>query len=711
MTISPGTDATAEGLNAPEKAEQLRTRFIRYKNVLFGWWWIPALTLSAGLCLQGWLVLSKPIQYQSAGRIIVSGKVSLPEGSVFSEEVMNFFGTQQELMQSAEVQRRATATVQSLRPDLEPIPVQLAVSYIPRTAIFQLNVTGSSPEYVQAYLDAIMEQYIALRRSMVSEKSQSTLSAITEELSRLQTELDKGQDELFEWQKKNNSILLQEEGNSAGKYLADLKRQLAALQTQYRLLETLSLDQNLDRASVQNSEVPTAADRSSNARGIDSQLIDNVVSNGPVAEYLRARQQLYLLEAENRNLSETYRDDHPVMIAEKKKIVQQQKLIEILKEQSAEQFESRKNALRIEIETKKTDIAVWEDKALDLSKRMGEFERLKAKVDRLKALYEKLVASVQNVDVNANIQQDVVSIMEYASAPGEIRPPLIKEMFMGGFGGLALGFGILVLIGILDDRIVSISELQSVFDEEVVGVIPKTNFALNPVLHDDDDRQQLVEAFRTIRSWIFFTPWEGRPPKTFLITSSIPEEGKSTISSNLAVALASSGSETLLVDSDLRRGSVHKLFGIESEPGLGDVLSGEVNVESALVTGVARHLSILPRGRMVSRGTELYLGKAFEKFLQDVYSKFDYIIFDSCPMLAVDDTSTIAPKVDAVFFVIRSSFTGIRLARKALSLLEARRANVQGIIYNSVEWGATDYPYYKYEYASKTDKKEKPVKS
>ncbi|MEO8204679.1 MAG: polysaccharide biosynthesis tyrosine autokinase [Chthoniobacterales bacterium] len=708
MTIPPGTDVAADGLNAPEKAEQLRTRFIRYKNVLFGWWWIPALTLSAGLCLQAWLVLSKPVLYQSAGRIIVSGRVSLPEGSVFSEEVMNFFGTQQELIQSAEVQRRATATVQSLRPDLEPIPVQLAVAYIPRTAIFQLNVTGSSPEYVQAYLDAIMEQYIALRRSMVTEKSQTTLSAITEELSRLQTELDKGQEELFDWQKKNNSILLQEEGNSAGKYLADLKRQLAALQTQYRLLETLSLDQNLDRASVQNAEAPSAIDRS-NTNNIDSQLIDNVVGSGPVVEYLRARQQLYLLEAEYRNQSDTFRADHPRMTTLHQKIVQQQRLIEILKEQSAEQFESRKNALRIEIETKKTDIAVWEDKALDLSKRMGEFDRLKAKVDRLKALYEKLVASVQNVDVNANIQQDVVSIMEYASAPGEIRPPLIKEMFMGGFGGLALGFGILVLIGILDDRIVSISELQSVFDEEVVGVIPKTNFALNPVLHDDDDRQQLVEAFRTIRSWIFFTPWEGRPPKTFLVTSSIPEEGKSTISSNLAVALASSGSETLLVDSDLRRGSIHKLFGIESEPGLGDVLSGEVNVESALVTGVARHLSILPRGRMVSRGTELYLGKAFEKFLQDVYSKFDYIIFDSCPMLAVDDTSTIAPKVDAVFFVIRSSFTGIRLARKALSLLEARRANVQGIIYNSVEWGASDYPYYKYDYATKGDKKDKPV--
>ncbi|MEO6846426.1 MAG: polysaccharide biosynthesis tyrosine autokinase [Chthoniobacterales bacterium] len=699
MTIPPGTDA--ESLNAPEKAEQLRTRFIRYKNVLFGWWWIPALTLSAGLCLQAWLVLSKPTQFQSSGRIIISGKISLPESSLFNEEAMNFYGTQQELMQSTEVQRRAAARVQSLRPDLEPIPIQLAVSYIPRTSIFVLSVTGSQPEYVQAYLDAIMEEYIAVRRTMVTERSQGTLSAITEELSRLQTELDKGQDELFDWQKKNNSVLLQEEGNSAGRYLAELKQRLATLETNYRLLETLSLDQNLDRSAVQNAANPKVEGA---PKDVDSQLIDNVISSGPAFEYLQARRQLYVLQAQYRNLGDTYLPSNPKMKVMQEKIVAQEKLIEVLKEQSTEQFESRKNAVRIEIENKKADIATWEDKALDLSKRMGEFERLKAKVDRLKALYDKLVASVQNVDVNANIQQDVVSIMEYASAPGEIRPPLIREMFMGGFGGLALGLGILLLIGILDDRIVSISELQSVFEEEVVGVIPKTNFALNPVLHDDDDRQQLVEAFRTIRSWIFFTPWESHRPKTFLITSSIPEEGKSTIASNLAVALASSGSETLLVDGDLRRGSIHKLFGIESEPGLGDVLSGETSIESALVTGVARHLTILPRGRMMSRGTELYHGKAFEKFLQDIYPRFDYIIFDSCPMLAVDDTSTIAPKVDAVFFVIRSSFTGIRLARKALSLLNARRANVQGIIYNSVEWGGTDYPYYKYDYSPKGEK-------
>jgi capsular exopolysaccharide synthesis family protein len=691
------TDETTEPINQPEQAERLRTRLLRVKSLLFTWWWIPALAMTAGVCLRAWLVLAEPIEYQSYGRIIASGRIAIPEGTMFNEEAANFFGTQIELIQSADVRARAADAVKRLHPELTPSPVELNAFNQPRTSLFVLTAKGPEPLYLRAFLDAVMNEYIALRRGMVSEKSENTLSAISRQLVELEKELRDGEDAVLEWQKANNLVFLKEEGNSAGNYLAALNRRLAVLETEYQLLKALSLDQNLDRIDysvpVNDPDVPA-----------DQRRPGEVVSVGPAVEYLQARQQLFLLQAEKEQMLQVFKPGHRKMVDLQSRIALQEKRIEILRRQSEEQLLLRSDALRVQIENTRAQIAEWEVKALDLSRRLGEFDRLNSKVQRQKLLYDRLIASVQSVDVGANIQQDVVSVLEPASSAVQIQPPLARDMTMGGLAGLALGAGILFVIGMLDDRIVSISELQTVFAQEVVGVIPRANLAQMPLLKDNDDRLALVEAFRNLRSWIFFTPWEGTPPKTFLITSSIPEEGKTALAANLAISLASSGAKTLLVDGDLRRGRLHSDFGVEAHPGFGDVLGGEVPPSRAIVPTAFANLSILAKGHFLSPRNEVFFGASFDHFLAEVSRDFDHVLFDSCPMLAVDDTSSLAPKVDVVFFVIRCNFTSIRLARKALAVLRARHANVQGIIYNAVDRSAADYPYYRYGYDYGTKK-------
>ena len=680
-------DTTPLGAQQHERAEILQLTFQRYKYMLQNWWWIPLLTTAIGLGLQAWMVLSAPPKYQSSGRLMVSGKIALPEGAVYSEEAANFFGTQLELLQSSEVARRADARVMALNPNLEKVPVNLYASIIPKTSIFAVPAQGLQPQQTKAYLDAVMDEFIAYRRSMRSDKSDVTLSAITDQVVDLEKDLRKAEEELFNWQKENNLVFLQEEGNSAGAYLAQLNRQLANLRTEYQLLETLSLEQNLERQGQLENVVDANKD------GVGAIMR----GFGPASDYLKARQELQLLRAQYVEMGVNLKPRHPKMAELAQRIGLQERLMEIFQGQTSEQFNSQMDSLRVQIQNTEKGIKEWEVKALDLSRRLGEFERLKSEVERRKGLYERLLASVQSVDVNRNIDQDTINVMEYGAQPSVVRPDLGRALLMGGLGGFAVGLGILLLIGKLDDRYISVSELEAHSELDVVGLIPRLKSSEMHALEEGDKRHILVESFRNIRSSMLFMPAGDFNPKSFLISSAIPGEGKSTLATDLAVTMALSGSKTLLIDGDLRRGRLNRHFAAKSEPGLAEVLKEMVPLDETIVTTQSANLHFMPRGKVMAAGTEPLPGAKFSKLLNTLNDKFDYIIIDSCPVLAADDSSAMAPLVDAVFFVVRARFTSARLFIRSLKLLAVRGVMVRGLIYNCAEMGSSDYPYYQYK--------------
>ncbi len=690
---------TLAGAQQHERAEILQLTFQRYKYMLQNWWWIPLLTTAVGLGLQAWMVLSAPPKYQSSGRMMVSGKIALPEGAVYNEEAANFFGTQLELLQSSEVSRRADARVMALNPNLEKVPVGLYASIIPKTSIFQVTAQGLQPQQTKAYLDAVLDEYIAYRRSMRSDKSEVTLSAITDQVVDLEKDLRKAEEDLFNWQKENNVVFLKEEGNSAGAYLAQLNRQLANLRTEYQLLETLSLEQNLDRRTQLDSMAETQKDTmGSLMRGF-----------GPASDYLKARQELQLLRAQLVELGVHLKPRHPKIGELNQRIALQERLMEIYQGQTSEQFASQVDSLRVQIKNNEAGIKEWEVKALDLSRRLGEFERLKSKVERLKGLYDRLLGSVQNVDVNRNIDQDVVTVMEYGTQPSVVRPDLGRALLMGGLGGFAVGLGILLLIGKLDDRYISVSELEAHSELDVLGLIPRLKSVEMQVLEDSDKRHILVESFRNIRSSILFMPAGEYNPKSFLITSAIPGEGKSTLAMDLAVTMALAGSKTILVDGDLRRGRLNRHFSAKSEPGLAECLKGLATLEESVLKTHVPNLHFLARGKVLAAGSEPVPGVQFSKLINQLHDQFDYIILDSCPVLAADDSSAMAPVVDAVLFVVRSRFTSARLFIRSLKLLAVRGVSVRGLIYNCAEMGSSDYPYYQYKEYHRTATAEPPA--
>jgi polysaccharide biosynthesis transport protein len=667
------------------------TRLHRYKALLLRRWWIPLLTICLGLFVGAWMIYQAPNAFLSTSKMMLAGKLNLAQNAVYSEDSNNFYGTQIQLMQSDEVRSGAEALVRATHPELAPIKVTLSVTQRPRTSIFELEAIGTSPDYTQAYLNAIMQRYLDVKKGMRADQGSHVTSAITEQLVQVEKDLRSGEDEMLEFQKEHNIGFIQEEGNSAAAYLVKLNQQYASLKTEYDLLSLLDLDQNLDRqqAAPKPSETATAVQPDEGMPFADV---------GPEGEYLKAKQAVQLLKAERDTLAKDLRPKHPKIIKLNDEIDKQEKLIGLYRQDAVEKLETRRKSIGKQMENLQSNIKEWEKKALDLSQQLAQFNRLKGKVERQKTLYDRLTNNLKDVDVSQVVDAgDQVGIMENATAPVSVRPGLIRSLLIGlGFGALA-GLIILILLDRIDDRMASFTEFQHYFTENILGQIPKEK-TKGPVtlLQPEDARHVFAESYRNVRSSIFFMPYEGPRPKTLLITSAVPNEGKSTVSSNLAITMALSGAKTLLIDGDLRRGALRETFDIHSKIGFSEVLKQDVNWREVVVPTSVPTLFLLPRGSTLSQPSEHLLRESTDLFLKDIYNHYDYIIIDSSPILAADDTTSLAPKIDATLFVVRLSYTSARLTRKALELLYNRQVNVPGVILNYVDTSLPEYYYYQY---------------
>ena len=670
------------------------TRLHRYKSLFLRRWWIPVLTTCLGLFVEAFLIYQMPPSYLSASKMMLAGKLNIAQGAVYSEDSVNFYGTQIQLMQSAEVKHSAESLVRSAHPELQSVPVEITVLQKPRTSIFDLAAVGSAPEYTQAYLNAVMQKYLDFKRGMREDRGHEITTGITEQLIQVEKDLRNGEDEMLEFQKQNNIGFIQEQGNSAAQYLVKLNQQYAQLKTEYDLLNLLDLDQNLDRAQ---NKTEAASGQGSDNQGMPFSDV------GPEGDYLKAKQQIQLLKAERETLAKDLRPNHPKILKLNDEITKQDKLIQLFRADTLEKLKTRRESIGKQMENLQANIKEWEAKALDLSQRLAQFNRIKGKVDRLKTLYDRLTNNLKEIDVSQVVGgEDQVSIMEMATPPVSVRPGLIKSLLIGfGIGALA-GLAILILLDRIDDRMASFSEFQHHFSENILGQIPKEKTKDKvDLLQPDDARHVFAESYRNVRSSIFFMPYDGPRPKSFLVTSAVPSEGKSTVSANLAITMALSGARTLLIDCDLRRGALREAFGISSKIGFSEVLKQEVNWREVVVPTAYETLFVLPRGRTLSQPSEQLLRDSTDALLKEIYQHYDYVIIDSSPVLAADDTTSIAPKIDATIFVVRLSYTSARLTKKALELLYGRQVNIPGVILNFVDTSLPDYYYYQYsEYYS-----------
>lgn len=611
---------------------------------------------------------------------MVSGRFALPD-NVYREELSNFFGTQISLMLSPRVQKQARERVLMLNPEVQQSWVRLSVNQLPNASIFQLRAEGGEPDFTKEFLDAVMEEYQTFRSEMRSETTESTLLAVTEQLYRLEEEIETQENTVVDFQKENNLVFLQEQDASTGAYLARLTTQQAELQTQLLILDNLEPS---DIGTFVTDQAPILETESVN-------LID------------RTRQEWTRAKAELEDFSVYLKPKHPKIINLELDIERASNLLDILNRQTVQSLDERKDQLRRQIRNLDTVIAQWEVEALSISRKSAEFERLQYRLERSRETYQRLLDSTQAIQSNQNIEQETVGILSAASE-ATIRPPEVaKRLTEGAVTGLFVGIVIIAGIAFFDVRIRVSEELTKHFDYPLVGVIPeekRNEKGQVDLFQIKDRRHRFAEACRNLRSTILLQDSGNETPAShcIVLSSATPSEGKSTISSNLAISLSFIEKRVLLIDADMRQGGIHELFSLESKIGLSDLLRSQGEFQNAIQTTSYERLDMIKNGSSFSSPGELLLSERMDRLLEWARERYSYVIVDAPPILAVNDTLGLVSKADSMLFVARANQTSVRQVKASLERLSSQESKIMGFVFNCAPIGGVDYYYYYRDY-------------
>ena len=319
------------------------------------------------------------------------------------------------------------------------------------------------------------------------------------------------------------------------------------------------------------------------------------------------------------------------------------------------------------------------------------------------ATSQSLTSVVQKIETPEGA--DAVSPVKLTSAQEAtvpavpVSPNVLLNVTLGALVGLALGIGLAVLRETLDTRIRTERDVESVTDVAILGGIvfdPKARE--RPLIVHVDPRSPRAESFRTLRTNLQFLD-VGRTDRSFVVTSSIESEGKSTTGANLAIALADSGMSVLLVDADLRRPKVHEYMGIDGTVGLTDLLVGRAELKDIVQPWGKGKLFVLPAGHVPPNPSELLGSARMRHFIGEFNMSFDVVIFDAPPLLPVTDAAILAQSVGGAIIVVASGRTHKNQLKGAVAALKNVGAPISGLVLTMLPTKGPDaYGYGRYGY-------------
>jgi capsular exopolysaccharide synthesis family protein len=445
---------------------------------------------------------------------------------------------------------------------------------------------------------------------------------------------------------------------------------------------------------------------------------------------LSQEQQLFPLLLEEQSLLENFGTSHPQVVAIRKRIAFTRKHLagqsvgDDSKPSEPLDFyevylESLRGRIRMNDEINKAMSEYYEterDRAKSLSIYQVEDETFRGTIARKKKLFETIIARLEEVNLTQGVGGTTMQVIAQPGRAGQVAPNMNQILITSGILGLLSGLVLAFAVDAGDRRFRSPKDIRDDLGLPVVGHIPQFVVAKKSVRNSNGDqkitdtiewelptvhqsRGRIAEAYRAVRTALYFST-RGGGHKVIQITSPNPADGKSTIAANLAVTIANSGKQVLLVDADFRRPRIHTIFGLdEGEGGLSTVIDGSTEILDVVQAASVENLSVLCCGPRPKNPSELLTSVQFQKFLDVVREQYDFVIVDTPPMLVVTDPSVVAPRVDGVLLVMRLGKNSRASANQSLEALEAVGGHVLGVVVNAVGRGegfGGNYNNYRY---------------
>ena len=578
----------------------------------------------------------------------------------------------------------------------------LRVTLQPNTRVIEIRYASPNKELAAAVVNTLVSTYIEQNFKTKYESTMQASDWLSRQLVDLQMKVETSQEKLVRYQKEHSILGIDEKQNIITQKLDELNKELTASESDRMRKESLyRLTQSGNADAIASATASPEGNDASNPSGLleklraekadlKLQIADLETQFGPAYPKLahlnnQLKEVDVQIQAELRKLGTHIRNQYLAAM-------------------------QRENMLQAAMNKQKQEANQLNESAI-------EYSLLRRDVESNRTLYEGLLEKLKEAGVTAGLRSNNIKVVDVARIPtGPSEPNVPRNLSFALLLGLTTGVGLAFLLENLDNTVRTPEQAQAVSALPALGIIPlgsKRSAENNnrrlavasskeavELVTQSRPQSQMAESYRALRTSLLLSSL-GSPPKVVLITSAMPQEGKTTTSINTAVVLAQKGVKVLLVDADLRRPSIHKALGMGPRSGLSNILTGSADPQLTISRSpLIPSLYVLPAGTPPPNPAELLASANMRELVEALSREYDHIVIDTPPTLSVTDAVVLSICADAVVLVIRSGKTTKQALRRSRELLLRVNARIAGVLLNAVDLNSPDYYYY-YEYQGK----------
>ncbi|NJM70246.1 MAG: polysaccharide biosynthesis tyrosine autokinase [Scytonema sp. RU_4_4] len=693
----------------------------KYWLVLKRRWPIVVGVLLASVGLSSFIVFLQKPQYQANGMLLfrsdrTSSLTKVGEKIGDLESVMregNPLETQAVILKSESILKEVIDTLELKDKKgnaLEPESLKIKVEPIVGTDILKVSYTSENPKLAASVVNQVMKSYVANNIQFNRTQVLAAGEFIKKQLPQARVELNQAAEELREFKTRHKIIQLPEEASAAIQNVAQIDDEInqtraaladmSAREAKMRTQLNLTGEQAVEITSI--SQIPGVQEVLSELQKVQTQLANEKVrytSEHPAISELKDQEITLSALLQQRVEQVLGPKGIQQVLNNQQKLAPGKLQIGKIKENLANEYaliQTQRQGLENKIQALSNIQATYKQRLAilpNLEKKQGDLER---RLSIAQKNYENLVTTLQEIEVAE--KQTVGNAKEIQSARVPKKPSLSKITLLlaGGsvFMGLLLSIAAAFFVDLIDRTLKTVKEAETFFGYTLLGLIPKfeSNKISPPVnlisekvpsrvIVTTSPRSVIHEAYQMLQANLKFI--SHKKVRTIVVTSSVPGEGKSEVSANLAAVLAQAERRVLLVDADMRKPSQHHLWNLINSVGLSNIIVGQNQFPQTVQT-VTKHLSILTAGVQPPNPLALIDSDRMASLIETFSDRYDYIVFDTPPLVGTADAAVLGKMADGVLLVVRPGVVDSASATAAKSLLERSEAKILGMIANAV---------------------------